>query len=86
MIVDIVKSQGVPYRCDNCNSHFLWKPDKQGICRVRIKNNKCENTECRYYEPAEKHCPECGSADLTEVPAIIYKIIRDRCGRKVKWE
>ena len=86
MIVDIVKSDGVPFRCESCKTHFLWKPDRQGKCGIRTKVDKCEKTECEYYLPATKQCPECGSVVLTEVPAIIYKILRDRRGRKVNWD
>lgn len=77
MIIDTVKSKGVPFRCYNCNAYFAWKPDKQGVCRVRDGHPKCEKAECEYYEPATKKCPECGSYNLTEVPAIIYKIVRE---------
>lgn len=77
MIIDIVKSKGVPFRCDNCNAYFAWKPDEHGECRIRTKHRQCENLECEYYEPAKKKCPECGSDDLTEVPAIVYKIMRE---------
>ena len=77
MIIDIVKSEGVPFRCDNCNTYFAWKPDGQGVCRVRAGGPKCKEVECKYYEPAKKKCPECGSDDLSEVPAIVYKIMRE---------
>lgn len=77
MIVDIVKSKGVPFRCDNCNTYFAWKPDEQGICFVRTMHPKCKEIGCEYYHPAKKKCPECGSDYLTEVPAILYKIMRE---------
>lgn len=82
MIIDIVKSKGVPFRCDNCNTYFAWKPDEQGVCSVSVKHSQCKKVECDYYRPARKKCPECGSDDLTEVPAVIYKIMREiRSGR-----
>lgn len=77
MIIDIVKSKGVTFRCDNCNTYFAWKPDEQGVCYVDMGRDKCKKTECKYYKPAKKKCPECGSDDLTEVPAIVYKIKRE---------
>ena len=77
MIIDIVKSKGVPFRCDNCNTYFAWKPDGQGVCDVRATHPKCKEVGCEYYRPAKKKCPECGSDDLTEVPAIVYKIMRE---------
>ena len=76
MIIDIVKSKGIPFRCDNCNTYFAWKPDKQGVCSS-MERSKCKETECKFYEPAKKKCPECGSDDLTEVSAIVYKIKRE---------
>ena len=77
MIIGIVKSKGIPFRCDNCNTYFAWKPDEQGICSVRAKHPQCNKVECGYYTPAKKKCPECGSDDLTEVPAVVYKIMRE---------
>lgn len=77
MIIDVVKSKGVPFKCDNCNTYFAWKPDEQGVCSVKIGRRKCKEIECKYYEPAKKKCPECGSDSLTEVPAIVYKIMRE---------
>lgn len=76
MIIDVVKSEGVPFRCDNCNTYFAWKPDGQGVCSVLFKHPQCNKVECRNYEPAKIKCPECGSKDLTEMPATVYKIIR----------
>lgn len=77
MIIDIVKSKGVTFRCDNCNAYFAWKPDEQGVCDIRSRHPQCKEFECKYYSPAKKKCPECGSDDLTEVPAIVYKIMRE---------
>ena len=77
MIIDIVKSKGVPFRCDNCNTYFAWKPDEEGGCSVRATRHQCKEIGCEYYKPAKKKCPECGSDDLTEVPAIVYKIMRE---------
>ena len=77
MIIDIVKSKGVPFRCDNCNTYFAWKPDEHGVCDIRTGRPQCKEPECKYYTPAKKKCPECGSDDLTEVSAIAYKIMRD---------
>lgn len=76
MIIDVLKTNGVPYRCDYCNTYFVWKPD-QSECRLSIKNNNCKKIECRYYEPLEKKCPVCASKDITEIPGIIYKIIKE---------
>lgn len=76
MIVDIVKSKGVPFRCDNCNTYFAWKPDGQGVCDALAGHRQCEKVECTYYRPARKKCPGCGSDDLTVVPAMVYKIMR----------
>jgi len=77
MIIDVLKSKGVPFRCNNCNTYFAWKPDEQGECRICTKYKQCEKTECNYYEPVGKKCPECGSSNLTEIPAIVYKIMRN---------
>ena len=77
MIIDIVKSKGVPCRCDNCNTYFAWMPDEHGVCRIITKHPQCEKNECKYYEPAKKKCPECGSDDISEIPAIVYKIMRE---------
>ena len=77
MVIDIVKSNGVPFRCDNCNTYFAWKPDEQGECFVRETFHQCKKVECEYCKPAKKKCPECGSDNLTEVPAIVYKIMRE---------
>ena len=78
MIVDIVRSKGVPFRCNKCNTYFVWKPDEHGECRViRTKHRQCKNLECEYYEPARKKCPECGSDDLTEIRTMVYKIMRE---------
>ena len=77
MVIDIVKSKGVPFRCNNCNTYFAWKPDKQGACFLRTKRPQCEKVECEYYEPAKKKCPECGSDDLSEISTIVYKIMRE---------
>ena len=77
MIVGVVKSKGVPLKCDNCNAYFAWKPDEDGVCSVRTAHPQCKKLECEYYRPAKKKCPECGSDDLTEVRAIVYKIMRD---------
>ena len=77
MIIDLVKSRGVPFRCDNCYTYFAWKPDGQGVCSKRAGHPQCQRPECGYYEPAKKKCPECGSSSLTEVPAIAYKIMRE---------
>ena len=77
MIIDIVKSKGVPFRCDNCNTYFAWKPDGQGVCSERVTLPQCKKVECEYYKPAKKKCPECGSDDLSEIPTIVYKIMRE---------
>ena len=77
MIIDIVKSKGVPFRCDNCNTYFAWKPDEPGVCRVRAGHPECKKPECEYYKPAKKKCPECGSENLTVVSAMVYKIMRE---------
>ena len=77
MIINTVKSKGVPFRCDNCNTYFVWKPDVRGVCRIRVKHPECKELKCEYYEPAIKKCPECGSKDLTKVPAVVYKIVRE---------
>jgi len=77
MIVDVVKSKGVPFRCDQCHTYFAWKPDEQGVCRIIASHPKCKENECRYYEQAKKKCPECGSDDISEIPAIVYKIMRE---------
>ena len=76
MIIDIVKSNGVPFRCNKCNAYFAWKPDKQGVCSV-LMERKCKEIECKYYKPAEKKCPECGSNDLSKISTIVYKIMRE---------
>lgn len=76
MIIDIVKSKGIPFRCDNCNTYFAWKPDEQGAY-CNIERSQCKKPECRYFEPAKKKCPVCGSDDITEVSAIVYKIKRE---------
>ena len=76
MIIDVVKSKGIAYRCDNCKTCFVWKPEGQGICTLLAKGPKCGKPECDYYRPVWKKCPECGSDDLTEIPAIVYKIMR----------
>ena len=77
MIIDIVKSKCVPFRCNNCNAYFAWKPDENGVCDIRLRNHQCEKFDCIYYRPAKKKRPECGSDDLTEVPAMVYKIMRE---------
>lgn len=80
MIIDLVKSQGVPYRCGNCNTYFAWKPDEQGVCYLRSMYNQyhqCKEVVCEYYKPARKKCPECGSDDLYKVSTIAYKIMRE---------
>ena len=78
MIIDIVKSKGVPFKCNNCNTYFAWKPDEQGECSVRIRHYQCKKVECEYYVHAKmQKCPECGSNDCTKVPAIVYKIMRE---------
>lgn len=76
MIIDIVKSKGIPFKCDNCNTYFAWKPEEQNSCRIRCEK-RCEKGECRYYEPQDRKCPACGSKHITKVPAIVYKIIRE---------
>lgn len=83
MIIDVVKSKGIPFRCNTCNAYFAWKPDGHGGCRIRSRYLQCEKVECNYYTPTEKYCPECGGNDLTEVPVMVYKIIRKI--RSVKW-
>lgn len=76
MIIDIIKSKGVPFKCNNCNTYFAWKPDKQGVCSVRAFSPNCKEIDCEYYEPARKKCPQCGSENLSEISAIVYKIMR----------
>lgn len=76
MIVDVVRTKGIPYKCDNCNTYFAWKPDKLGECRLLYKGTKCKKIKCEYYEPAEKKCPECGSTDITKISAMTYKLKR----------
>lgn len=78
MIIDILKSKGVPFRCDNCHTCFAWKPDEQGVCARRaVVHPQCKKSECEYYKPAKKKCPECGSDDISEMSAIVYKIVRE---------
>ena len=77
MIIDVVKSKGVPFRCNKCNTYFAWKPDKQGVCSIRAKEFQCKKVECEYYRPAKERCPECGSYDLSKVSTIVYKIMRE---------
>ena len=84
MIIDVVKSKGVPYRCDNCNTYFAWKPDGQGMCRLKTRHPQCGENQCKYYEPVRKKCPECGSDDISEIPTIVYKFMREF--RRVKQE
>ncbi len=76
MIVDVIKCNGIALRCDNCKTCFVWKPEAQGVCTVITERHKCGKPDCDYYRPAKKKCPECGSDDLTETPAIMYKIMR----------
>ena len=77
MIIDVVKSKGVPYKCDNCKAYFAWKPDGQGVCHITMEHPKCGKSECIYYAPVRKKCPECGSDDISEIPAIVYKFMRE---------
>ena len=81
MIIDVIKSHGVPFKCENCNSYFVWKPDKHGVCSVRNLHPKCKEIGCEYYTPAQKKCPQCGSDNLSEIPTFVYKIMR-----AVKWQ
>ena len=57
MIIDIVKTNGIPFKCENCNTYFAWKPDEQGICSIRVFTTKCKEIGCEYYEPAKKEMP-----------------------------
>ena len=77
MIIDVVKSKGVPFRCNNCKTYFAWKPDEQGVCSVRTLHPQCKKVECEYYQPAKKKCPGCGSDDISKISVIVYKIMRE---------
>ena len=77
MIIDIVKSKGIPFKCNNCDTYFAWKPDNQGTCYIRTMHPKCKEIGCEYYEPAEKRCPECGSDNLSKISPIVYKFMRE---------
>lgn len=76
MIVDVVRTKGIPYKCENCDTYFAWKPDKQGECRLLYKGTQCKKPKCKYYEPAEKKCPECGSTNIVTIFTTTYKLKR----------
>lgn len=77
MIIDVIKSKGVTFRCNDCNTYFVWKPVAQGVCRVPLDKPKCDKPECVHYDSTMKKCPECGSFNITKIPVIVYKIIRE---------
>ena len=80
MVIEFIPCGVIPYKCENCNTLYLWKPMIQDeFCKVRANHPDCTIQECEYYmsDPGEARCPLCKSSLRQErISSLRYKLLK----------
>ncbi len=80
MIIETIPHGAIPYRCNHCESMYLWTPSYEGgKCSILAGTPECEKSDCHYYEPDidEVRCPFCKNHyDQERISVIKYKFAR----------
>lgn len=80
MVIEFIPCGVIPYKCENCDTLYLWKPMIQReFCRVRIDHPDCTIQECTYYkaDPGEAQCPLCKlTLGQKRISSLRYKVWR----------
>lgn len=80
MVIEFIPRGVIPYKCENCNTLYLWKPTIQKeFCTVRNNHPDCTIQECEYYrsDPEETRCPLCKSIHSQKrISSLRYKALR----------